>query len=159
MMLSPSVSAETSRAGTRAVDTVTEYLHSESTNMRCSRPWADRAILVVDDDPGIRALLMDLLSDEGYPARSAIDGSEALDLLASGFRPCLILLDLNMPVMSGWEFCAAQQQHADLAQLPVALMSAANDLRADQLPCRPAAVCPKPFDIDQLLSIIGMIAA
>ena len=127
--------------------------------MQGMSPCDAHGILVIDDDASIRALLTDFLSDEGYTVETAGNGSEALAVLNSGFRPCLILLDLNMPIMSGWEFCSAQRRRPDLAGLPVALMSAANNLAVAQPPCRPAAVFSKPFDLFRLLSTIRTIAA
>ena len=119
--------------------------------MRERGPCDAHAILVVDDDEAIRWLLREILSTEGYAVRVAANGQEALTILSGGFRPCLILLDLDMPIMDGWQFCAVHQQRTDLAAVPVAIMSAAQDLRVEQPPCRPAAIFPKPFDLDQLL--------
>ena len=119
--------------------------------MRERGPCDDHAILVVDDDEAIRWLLREILSTEGYAVRVAANGQEALAILSGGVRPCLILLDLDMPIMDGWQFCAVHQQRTDLAAVPLAIMSAAHDLRVEQPPCRPAAIFPKPFDLDQLL--------
>ena len=89
----------------------------------------------------------------------ASNGRDALATLTNGFRPCLILLDLNMPVMDGWQFCAEQHKRLDMIDLPIAIMSAAQNLQADQPPCRPAAVISKPFDLDQVVRLVAMIAA
>ena len=64
----------------------------------------DEFILVVDDDAEIRESLSDLLSDEGHRVRAAANGKEALELLRQTPAPCMILLDLMMPVMNGWQF-------------------------------------------------------
>lgn len=64
-------------------------------------------ILVVDDDPGVRDLFADVISDEGYGVAEAADGDEAIHMLEDGFRPCLILSDLRMPRMDGWELMHA----------------------------------------------------
>lgn len=109
------------------------------------------AILVVDDDTAIRLLLGDLFSSEGYRVKIASNGCEALDVLEDGFKPCLILLDLNMPIMDGWQFCAEQQRRTDLPSAPVALMSAKQNLQVAQPPCQPVAVFRKPFDLDRLV--------
>ncbi len=114
-------------------------------------PSADAlTILVVDDDIHIRDLVCEALDMEGYQARGATDGRAALDVLAS-WRPDLILLDLNMPRMDGWTFCAQQQEQPELSDIPVALMSAARNIRSRQLPCEPVAILEKPFDLDDLL--------
>ena len=113
-------------------------------------------ILVVDDDEHIREFVCEALDFEGYQARAAGDGRAALDLLA-GWRPDLILLDLNMPRMDGWTFCARQQELPEIADIPVALMSAAHNLKARPLPCVPVAILEKPFDLDVLLDHVAQV--
>jgi CheY-like chemotaxis protein len=107
-------------------------------------------ILVVDDDTHIRNLVCELLDLEGYQVKGATDGRAALDLLET-WRPDLILLDLNMPRMDGWTFCAHQQEQPEISDIPVALMSAARNIRSRDLPCEPVAILEKPFDLDELL--------
>jgi CheY-like chemotaxis protein len=82
-----------------------------------------RGVLVVDDDPAIRAFVSELLVDEGYEVRAATNGRDALTVLAS-WRPDVILLDLMMPEMDGWAFLATQQRHLELVCIPVIVMSA-----------------------------------
>ena len=114
-------------------------------------PPGDAAtILVVDDDVHIRDLVCEVLDLEGYDVRGATDGRAALDLLET-WRPDLILLDLNMPRMDGWTFCARQQEHPEISDIPIALMSAARNIRSRELPCEPVAIFEKPFDLDDLL--------
>ena len=113
-------------------------------------------ILVVDDDEHIRQFVCEALDFEGYEARAAGDGRAALDVLAD-WRPDLILLDLNMPRMDGWTFCARQQATPELADIPVALMSAAHNLRARPLPCVPVVILEKPFDLDDLLDHVAQV--
>jgi two-component system chemotaxis response regulator CheY len=110
-----------------------------------------RAVLVVDDDPDIRDFMSDFLADEGYQVKAAGNGRQALDLLAS-WRPDVILLDLMMPVMDGWAFLAAQQADAELAHLPVIVMSASYNLvKLDERVPVPE-VLAKPFTIEDLLA-------
>jgi CheY-like chemotaxis protein len=86
-------------------------------------------ILIVEDESRIRAVLTEILEDEGYPVASARNGLEALTYLRQqADRPHLILLDLGMPVMTGWEFRAEQQRDPTLAGIPVIVMSALPDL-------------------------------
>jgi CheY-like chemotaxis protein len=113
-------------------------------------------ILVVDDDVHIREFVCEALDFEGYEARSAGDGCAALDVLA-GWRPDLILLDLNMPRMDGWTFCARQQETPEIANIPIALMSAAHNLRSRALPCTPVAILEKPFELDDLLQHVAQV--
>src|SRR3954469_4026788 len=83
------------------------------------------AILVVDDDDDIRDAVQDVLESEGYKTLGACNGQEALDLLRSERdRPSLILLDLMMPEMDGWEFLSKVDAEPALRGMPVALMSA-----------------------------------
>ena len=73
-------------------------------------------ILVVDDDPDIRDSLREVLEDEGYEVACVGNGREALDhLKTANPRPCVILLDLMMPVMDGWQFRKEQKQDAEIA--------------------------------------------
>ena len=106
-------------------------------------------ILVVDDDPDCRETLADLLSNEGYSVVCAENGREALDYL-SGSKPSLIILDLMMPAMSGWEFRARQKLDPNLESLPVVVTTASGlvqDIEAD-------AILHKPIDVGVLLDIV-----
>jgi len=108
-------------------------------------------VLVVDDDRDIRELLVELLGGEGYLVSSAADGRQAL-LEAHAHRPDVILLDLMMPVMDGWQFRAAQLEDPDLAGVPVVVISAFDhDLDA-------AAVMQKPFLVEELLATVHRLA-
>src|SRR5687767_10378202 len=76
-------------------------------------------ILIVDDDAGMREMLALFLEDEGYRCENATNGLDALSRLrSSAAPPCVILLDLNMPVMTGWEFRQEQQRDSALAGIP-----------------------------------------
>ena len=91
---------------------------------------AARLLLVVDDDPGIRDSLADLLHDEGYVVMTAVNGQDALTRLrASDSLPCVILLDLMMPVMSGPEFYHEMRNDPALADIPVVVISADGNAR------------------------------
>jgi CheY-like chemotaxis protein len=113
-----------------------------------------RRILVVDDDPDIRAALEDALSVSGYEVVAARNGSEALQRLRSS-RCDLVLLDLMMPVMTGWEFRDEQLRDATVADVPVIVISAARS----PAPIDAAAYLPKPFDLDRLLELVGRLVA
>lgn len=83
-----------------------------------------RTVLVVDDDHDIRAAVTDILRAEGFEVVGAANGQVALELLAQGCRPCLVLLDIIMPVLNGLEFLARLAEQPTLASLPVVVMSA-----------------------------------
>lgn len=86
-------------------------------------------ILVVDDDRDIRDSLVEVLEDNGYRAIGAGNGREALDTLrATAEVPCLILLDLMMPVMDGREFREEQLKNPDWTGIPVIVISAYSDV-------------------------------
>ena len=96
------------------------------------RKAGNRSILIVEDDSDLREALSEVLRDEGYSVESAADGREALDRLRRDLRPSLILLDLTMPVMNGWQFRAEQRRDPALSEIPVVVLSAGDHL-ADQM--------------------------
>ena len=110
-------------------------------------------ILVVEDDKDLRDTLCDALELEGYQAIAAEHGEAALRHLQSGQpRPCLILLDLMMPVMDGWTFRSALLADPALAPIPVVVMTAGG---RHGLPSPPAErVLQKPLRMDRLLQIV-----
>lgn len=110
-------------------------------------------ILIVEDDATIRETLRELLMLEGYAVSSAKHGRAALDLLMHGQEnPALILLDLMMPVMTGWEFLEAIKDQPQLSRIPIVVLSAAStDLLGD---VKASAMLRKPIDITSLLGAI-----
>ncbi len=116
-----------------------------------------RGVLVVDDDPDIRAFVSELLVDEGYDVRAAANGRDALAVLAT-WRPDVILLDLMMPEMDGWAFLASQRLNLELVCIPVIVMSASYNLRGGAGRIAAADLVTKPFTIDQLLSKVEALA-
>jgi len=114
-------------------------------------------ILIVDDDPAIRDVVSDILEMSDYCVKTACNGAEALDRIRVD-RPSAVLLDLMMPVMDGWEFLREYRAAANLAPVPVVIMSAAQDASqaVDQLGAQ--AFLAKPFEIETILAIVGRIA-
>jgi two-component system chemotaxis response regulator CheY len=111
-----------------------------------------RPILVVDDSTAIREALRDLLIDEGYSVAEAAHGRAALARLATAPKPCLVILDLIMPVMNGAEFLSAVRADADAAKIPIVLLSAVSGV--SWIPIRPDRSLRKPIDFDLLLRTI-----
>jgi CheY-like chemotaxis protein len=109
-------------------------------------------VLVVEDDPDIRATLCEALEDHGYTPAAACNGVEALAYLrGNNERPCLILLDLMMPVMDGQAFRAEQRADPALASIPVVVVSAYRDVHRYEQEL--AAEClAKPVRLDTLLA-------
>src|SRR5580704_15453870 len=112
---------------------------------------ASRAnVLVVDDDEAIREVIAEVLRDEGYAVVCAGNGAQALDELGRDDQPDLVLLDLMMPVMSGWEVLEHLQAHDDLARIPVVVVSAMNAPGAREH-------LAKPIDLEHLLATVGRL--
>lgn len=110
-----------------------------------------QSILVVEDDSDIREALIDVLESEGYHAVSATNGKEALDLLHEIQKPCLVLLDMMMPIMNGQEFLECVMKDSYLAPIPVLIVSAI----ADKTNTKGAiGIIKKPVDIDTVLKIV-----
>ena len=117
-----------------------------------TRRTGAKRVLVVDDDRDIRELLVELLASEGYEVASAPDGRRAL-AEARGRRPDVILLDLMMPVMSGWEFREAQLRDPALADIPVVVVTAFEEsLDGTEL-------LRKPFLVEDVLDAVQRLAA
>src|SRR5262245_44669700 len=103
------------------------------------------SILVVDDQPAIREMFTALLEDEGYTVACAANGKDALDYLRQTKElPGLILLDLAMPVMTGYEFLREQRQDAMLASIPVILMTARGHFEQEGVDVHAAHYIHKP---------------
>ncbi|HSH82334.1 MAG TPA: response regulator [Herpetosiphonaceae bacterium] len=120
----------------------------------------DRLIMVVDDESSIRSAIADILEDEGYEVVVVRNGKEAMNYLhANSPLPCLILLDLIMPEVSGVEFLNRQHSEPMLAEIPVIAMSGDFYL-AQQTPVLGVAdYLLKPFDVDELLTTVTRVCA
>lgn len=116
-------------------------------------------ILVVEDDADIREDLADLLRDYGYRVATAGNGAEALEYLRSQRRPCVILLDLMMPVMNGWEFRRRMLADRELAELPVVLLSGAADVHEQAATLNASEVVTKPIQLDRLYRTLERICS
>jgi CheY-like chemotaxis protein len=119
-------------------------------------------ILVVEDDDDVRNVLQELLAQEGYSTAGMPNGRVALDWLrSSSDAPSLILLDLMMPQMDGWEFLVRLDQEETLRRIPVAIMSAhpsvRNALDDPGAPLGSFFLLPKPIDLKRLLAIIDTV--
>jgi CheY-like chemotaxis protein len=109
-------------------------------------------VLVIEDDLDIRSSIVELLEDSGYRVLGAENGAEALELLQSAASsPCLILLDLMMPVMDGETFHGELQKQPRWAGIPVVLMSAYRDV-AERAARLKVDHLVKPVGIDEILT-------
>jgi len=113
-----------------------------------------KTILVVEDDSDVRDALIELLEYRGHLVVGAANGREALDRLRSNTRPALILLDLMMPVMDGWQFRAEQLRDPSLAPIPVVLISADGNVAQKAAAIGVASYLQKPVEADSLFAAI-----
>lgn len=114
-----------------------------------------RPILIIDDHPDIRDLIAQTLTDEGYQVETYSDAEAALGRILSE-QPGLVLLDLMMPRMSGWQMIGALRERLGPAHVPVVLLSASRELRqtAEQFG---VAYLPKPFNLNDLLLLVERV--
>jgi CheY-like chemotaxis protein len=115
-----------------------------------------KEILVVEDDLALRDALRDTFEDEGYRARTAANGSEALSMLMTGRPPDLILLDLLMPMMNGWGLMAELKARPALAAIPVIATTGAGTKILNTAPVC-AGYITKPIDRARLLETVARI--
>jgi CheY-like chemotaxis protein len=115
----------------------------------------DSPILLVEDNDDTREVVAMILASEGFSVVTAENGQRGLERLLRA-RPCLVLLDLMMPVMTGWEFRRAQMSlpDDDLASVPVLLLTAVPDPEQVAAELNVADVIPKPLDFDQLIECV-----
>ena len=110
-------------------------------------------MFVVEDDVDTRDMLGKFLELEGYQVELAANGKQALERLSAGVHPCVILLDLMMPVMDGWQFRREQTRVRELAAIPVIVVSAAGKDRISEIDAD--AILTKPVDLEQLLERVN----
>ncbi len=111
-------------------------------------------ILIVEDHADTRDAMRVMLEAEGYAVQTAANGREALNLLYTGLRPCVIVMDMTMPVMNGFEFRQEQLKYPDIADIPFIAYSAVLDLRRQAQHLRATAYLEKPIEFEHVLSII-----
>jgi DNA-binding response OmpR family regulator len=121
-----------------------------------TEPTPAAEILLIEDDRDVREAIAEVLEQEGYAVAVAKNGMDALELLGVEARPlpAVILLDLMMPVMDGWQFSALQQKNARWASIPVVILSADSHVGEKAESLHAAAYLRKPIDLDQLLATL-----
>jgi CheY-like chemotaxis protein len=117
-------------------------------------PTHSSPVLVIDDDPDIRDTMRFVLEGSGHPVVTAANGAEALDRLRQGTVPCLILLDLMMPIMNGWEFCAEQKRSAEFSAIPVIILTGAGRAAEEAAALGVTGYLEKPVELATLLATI-----
>ncbi len=111
-------------------------------------------VLVVEDDPDLLEALSVALEAEGFAVGRARHGLDALGQLRAGHRPCLILLDLMMPIMNGWQFRHEQRQDSELSRIPVVVVSAKTDSAQHAAWLEADAYIEKPVSLATLLEVV-----
>jgi CheY-like chemotaxis protein len=109
-------------------------------------------VLIVDDDPGIRGFIQMTLRAEGYSVAVAANGKQGLDRVAER-RPDVVLLDLSMPIMNGWQF--QEQLQADGVDIPIIFMTGGYSARAEAERHGAAGHLSKPFEVEDLLATVS----
>ena len=112
----------------------------------------NKTLLVVEDDEDLRELMCRALEREGYRVATASDGEEALSVLAGlGGSPCLVVLDLVMSGMNGWDFFSALKANPALRDVPIVIHSSV----PNDAPDGASKVLQKPFGIDRLIAVVN----
>jgi CheY-like chemotaxis protein len=112
-------------------------------------------VLVVEDESELREMMRDALELNGYSVVTAVEGRAALEALAQIERPCLVLLDLLMPGMNGWDFFAEMRARAEYATVPVIVHSSA----PAAAPSGATRVLTKPIELARLLAAVREFCA
>jgi CheY-like chemotaxis protein len=110
-------------------------------------------VLVIDDDEDIRWLVGEVLEQAGFEVSRAAGGAEAMARLAGGLRPALVMLDLMMPGMNGWQVHAAIRGDPALAAIPVVIMSSVAGVAQEAAELGANAHLAKPFDLHDLVAM------
>ena len=113
-------------------------------------------VLVVDDDPDIRGVVVRCLLEDGFQVAAATNGREALDLIAADL-PSALLLDMRMPVLDGWGVARTLRDYD--VRPPIIVMTAAQDAGRCAAEIDAEAFLSKPFDLDQLVTTVGRFAS
>jgi CheY-like chemotaxis protein len=121
-----------------------------------SRSRKSTYVLVVDDDPDVLGALLEALQTEGYEVQGARDGIDALKAIGRR-RPDLIITDLLMPTMTGFELLAALHDDPQLATIPTLIITAGRSPEASET--TGSVVLPKPLDLDRLMRAISACTA
>lgn len=123
--------------------------------MACEVPSDETAnLLIIEDDDGARTALGEIFDFEGYRVATCTNGREALEYLRQRPPPDVIILDLQMPEMNGWQFRREQSRDAKLARVPVVVVTAfqtPRNIDADE-------IVQKPIDIEHLLSVVRKLS-
>ena len=113
---------------------------------------SQKRVLEVEDDPDIRKMVSAMLLSEGYEVVSAVHGKDAIEKMEGGFSPDVILLDLMMPVLNGFDVLRVLHRTPRWSSIPVVIVSA--NQGHDPVDLGTAAIIRKPFDLNLLLNTL-----
>jgi chemosensory pili system protein ChpA (sensor histidine kinase/response regulator) len=122
-------------------------------------PGRRATILIVEDDPDLRLVHSEILSHEGYTVLTAADGIEALEVVENEGPPAMILLDLRMPRMNGWDLAKRLRQRPGWRDIPVVVVAAHYRIAEEAAAIGARAWLHKPVSIDVLLRVVGQVFA
>lgn len=117
-------------------------------------PQQQHIVLVVDDEPAIREMLHDVLLAEGHHVEVASDGHEGLERLREEPRPCIVLMDMLMPRLNGWQMAAEMQGDPALTDIPLVVIAANPRFAADAERIGADRWLGKPIDLDRLFGTV-----
>ncbi len=120
---------------------------------------SSRRVLVIDDDEAVRGALAELLEWEGFQVETASNGREGMELLHHDPPPAVIVLDLLMPEMDGWEFCEEQSRDPQVSDIPVLVVSATGEPARPPRCVHEGEFFRKPADLPRLISTIESYCA
>jgi CheY-like chemotaxis protein len=112
-----------------------------------------RRILIIEDDYDIRVALKEILEWEGFQVLTAANGKEGLEVLEQHADPCLIILDIMMPIMNGWDFLKRFKTSGMSRRYPILIASASPEV-GPRLRSEGLAFLPKPLDVDSLVNYV-----
>lgn len=114
-------------------------------------------ILIVEDDPDLRGVETEILRMEGFAVRPARDGVEALEVIEEAGAPALVLLDLRMPRLNGWDLAARLRADRSLSRIPIVVVAAHYAIGDEAAAIGARAWLRKPAGIDELLAVVRRI--
>jgi CheY-like chemotaxis protein len=126
---------------------------------KMDEPGKRTTILVVEDDPDLRLVHSEILSHEGYSVLTAADGLEALEVVESQGPPTMILLDLRMPRMNGWDLVERLRQRPAWRDIPIVVVAAHYRIADEAAAIGARAWLHKPVSIDALVRVVGEVSA
>ena len=116
-------------------------------------------VFIVEDDPDTREMLGKFLELEGFHVETAANGRQALDRLSSGLKASVIVLDLMMPIMDGWQFLGLLGNYLGLANIPVLIVSG-HPVHLDRLTHQAIVGClHPPYPLDELVNVVSLYNA